>query len=246
MLPQLYAATQLRHWAPSTDFADEGVILIMNELFFSRRAEGGEQRGSVTPVRKTATSPVSSPQSFQKTLFSSSGSNNSAPKLLIIGPSKSGKTVLCHKLVIRILASKQVKRDFKIVPILIPVSRLVANYAKALEEADGDAVAGPSGSSPNSPTHDGDDAAKPEIDLIDAHFHEECSKFSRRYQALKKLQDSFKLLFIFDGMDEAGPMRDFVESYVDEKLRSRHQMVIVTAKQVRTAPSEENCETRGT
>ena len=71
----------------------------------------------------------------------------------------------------------------------------------------------------------------PEIDLIDAHFHQECSRFSRRYQTLKKLQNDFKLLFIFDGLDEAGGFREKLEHYIDEKLKSRSQMVLVTSRQ---------------
>ena len=59
----------------------------------------------------------------------------------------------------------------------------------------------------------------------------QCSRFSTRYQTLKKLQNDFKLLFIFDGIDEAGGFRENVESYINEKLKSRGQMVIVTSRQ---------------
>ena len=233
---QLYATTQLRHWATSDNVEDEGITMLLGELFFNMQQQQN----------------IDSPTSTRK-----------APKLLILGPSKSGKTVLCHKLMIRILASKQIKRDYKIVPVYISVNRLVMNYSKELEDAGssleeslrkmqggGDKSKVAEGgeesegglrsrlNSTTSATSDApDDSDVPEVDLIDAHFHQECSRFSRRYQALKRLQNSFKLLFIFDGMDEAGPMRDMIEQYVDDKLRSRHQMVIVTSKQPALNPS---------
>ena len=222
---QLFASSTMKHWKSSDQVADEGANVLMKLLFVQPQADALASRSTVI------------------------GGN--AAKLFLIGGSKSGKTTLCHKLVVRILASKQIKRDFGVIPFLIPVHKLVMNYAKELEDGgegedskegsqDGDSEAKGSASGRSGEQAWDDNASKPldddegsykKVDMLDAHFHQECSKFSRRYQALKKLQHDFKLLFIFDGLDEAGPLREHVETYIDEMMKSRHQMVVVTSKQ---------------
>ncbi|GMH98240.1 hypothetical protein TrVE_jg14275 [Triparma verrucosa] len=226
---QLYGTSKMKHWNVTDETSDEGVNVLLRNLF----------QNSLTSQHNPARASIL---------------GSSAAKLFIIGASKSGKTTLCGKLVIRILASKQIKRDFGIVPLLIPVHKLVMHYAKEVEEsddrADEDLGENKEGEKSDDGDGDGDDVDNgPEkaweepgekdekkgeyerVDLLDAYFHQECSKFSRRYQALKKLQSEFKLLFIFDGIDEAGPLREYVEGYINDKLKNRNQMVIVTSKQ---------------
>jgi hypothetical protein len=98
----------MRHWRGSDDTTDDGVNVLLRELF--------------PPKRETLSVTAS----------------QVATKLFIIGPPKSGKSVMCKKLVIRILASKQIKREFGIVPVLINVNKLVSNYFKELEDRSGD------------------------------------------------------------------------------------------------------------
>ena len=52
-------------------------------------------------------------------LFQANGQDPS--KVYVIGPSKSGKSVMCAKLVVRVLASKHIKKDFGCVPVLISI-----------------------------------------------------------------------------------------------------------------------------
>ena len=105
---QLYGTSHMRHLGSNDDVSDEGVNVLLRELFPAQKETLG-----VT-------------------------AKASAAKLYVIGPSKSGKTLLCKKLVIRILASKQIKRDFGVVPVLINVTKLVANYFKELEDREED------------------------------------------------------------------------------------------------------------
>ena len=268
---QLYASSQMRHWdSPTRGSSDEAVSLLFKELF--------------PPKNYSVGLPMAA----------------NAAKIFIIGPSKSGKSVLCEKLLVRILATKQIKRDYGIVPVLIPITRLLLNYFKELEECgddgkegkeeeeqqhkkettpdegekDAECITKARGSAPgdyegggeevkaagrvawggsnnetkdqgNKPDEQGRAATKGSNDgaasskddpgktpdFIDTYFHQECSRFSRRYQALKKLQNDFKLLFIFDGLDEAGAFRERIEQYINEKFRSRNQMVVVTSRQ---------------
>ncbi|GMH65879.1 hypothetical protein TrLO_g8805 [Triparma laevis f. longispina] len=225
---QLYSTSKTKHWEVSDETSDEGVNVLLRHLFAQTNNDPNQLKSSIL--------------------------GNSAAKLFIIGSPKSGKTTLCGKLVVRILASKQIKRDFGVVPLLIPVHKLVMHYAKEIEESDDqeeeEEGEGESGGDEKNTEKKGaweeetggrgkDESTSgteekeefKRVDLLDAYFHQECSRFSRRYQALKKLQSEFKLVFIFDGIDEAGPLREHVEGYINDKLKSRNQMVIVTSKQ---------------
>ncbi|GMH68394.1 hypothetical protein TrRE_jg3952, partial [Triparma retinervis] len=103
----LYGTSHMRHWKGSEETADDGVNVLLRELFPPKRATL-----SVTAAQ-------------------------SASKIFIIGPPKSGKSVMCKKLVIRILASKQIKREFGVVPVLINVNTLVSHYFRELEDRSG-------------------------------------------------------------------------------------------------------------